>query len=102
MGKCHRVRVISKARVRQFVDKHPEASAAFFAFWLPTVQAAQWNGPADVRRTFNSADFVEDLTVFNVGGNKYRVIAYLHYRLRAVYLKAILTHDEYSKGAWKR
>jgi mRNA interferase HigB len=55
-----------------------------------------------VRRTFNSADFVGDLTVFDVGGNKYRVVGFVHYRRRIVYVKRVLTHKEYDKGAWKR
>ena len=55
-----------------------------------------------MRRTFNSADFVGDLTVFDVGGNKYRLVAFVHYRQRAVYIKRVLTHKEYDKGAWKR
>ena len=58
--------------------------------------------PQDLRRTFGTADFVEDLTVFNVGGNKYRVIAFVHYRRRAVYIKDVLTHREYDKGAWRQ
>ena len=61
-----------------------------------------WSTPADVRRTFNTADFVGDLTVFDVGGNKYRVVAFVHYRRRAVYIKHVLTHSEYEKGAWRR
>ena len=62
----------------------------------------EWKTPADVRRTFNAADFVGDLTVFDVGGNKYRVIAFVHYRRRAVFIKHVLTHQKYEKGAWKR
>jgi len=42
------------------------------------------------------------LTVFNIGGNKYRLIAFVHYRRKAVYIKRILTHKDYAKGAWKR
>ena len=63
-----------------------------------------WTGGplADVRRTFNSAAFVGDLTVFDVGGNKYRVVAFVHYRRRALFIKYVLTHREYDKGAWKR
>lgn len=50
----------------------------------------------------NTADFVGDLVVFDIGGNKYRLIAFVHYRQRAVYIKHILTHREYDKGAWKQ
>ena len=40
--------------------------------------------------------------MFNVGGNKYRVIAFVHYRHKAIYIKDVLTHKDYDKGAWKR
>jgi mRNA interferase HigB len=65
-----------------------------------------WTGGplADVRRTFNSADFVGDLTVFDVGGKQISSGRFrsLHYRQRVVYIKDVLTHKEYDKGAWKR
>jgi len=51
---------------------------------------------------FNTADFVGELTVFDIGGNKYRLIAFVHYRRRAVYIKWILTYKEDDKGAWKQ
>lgn len=70
--------------------------------WANAFEAAEGRNPGDVRRTFNAADFVGHLTVFDVGGNKYRVIAFVHYRRRAVYIKDVLTHKEYDKGAWKR
>jgi mRNA interferase HigB len=70
--------------------------------WANAVEAADWSTPTDVRRTFNSADFVGDLTVFDVGGNRFRVIAFVHYRRRAVFIKAVLTHREYDKGAWRQ
>jgi mRNA interferase HigB len=41
------------------------------------------------------------LTVFNVGGNNYRLIAYIDYRYRKVFIRAILTHAEYNRGGWK-
>lgn len=42
-----------------------------------------------------------DLTVFNVGGNKHRLIAFVHYLRQIVYIKHILTHEEYDEGVWK-
>ena len=67
--------------------------------WANATESADWAAPGDVRGTFNSADFVGEPTVFNVGGNRYRVIAFVHYRRKAVYVKAVLTHQEYGKGA---
>ncbi len=56
----------------------------------------------ELRATFASADFVNGLTVFNIGGNKYRLIAAIHYNRRKVFIRAVLTHEEYDRGKWKR
>jgi mRNA interferase HigB len=94
------VRVISRRAIRTFAELHPEALKPLL-HWANAVETVEWRTPGDVRRTFNTADFVGDLTVFDVGGNKYRVIAFLHYRRRTVYIKDVLTHREYDKGAWR-
>ena len=75
--------------------------AADVVHWANANKALDWRTPADVRRTFNSADFVGGLTVFDIGGNKYRLIAFVHYRRKAVYIKRILTHKDYGKGTWE-
>ncbi len=93
--------VISRRAIRKFAAGRPEALEPL-RHWANAIEAVEWRNPGDVRRTFNTADFVGDLTVFNVGGNKYRVIAFVHYRRNAVYIKNVLTHKEYDKGVWKR
>jgi mRNA interferase HigB len=70
--------------------------------WANAAQAAAWKNPGTLKADFGSADFVDDLTVFNVGGHKYRLIAFVHYRRQIVYIKQILTHEEYDEGKWKR
>ncbi len=56
----------------------------------------------ELRETFASADYVDGLTVFNIGGNKYRLIASIHYNRRKVYIRNVLTHAEYDREGWKR
>lgn len=56
----------------------------------------------EIRLTFPSADKVGDLVVFNIGGNKYRLIASIHFNRGKIYVRHILTHREYDKGAWKK
>ena len=56
---------------------------------------------AELRAMFPSADQVGKLTVFNVGGNKVRLVAAIHYNRRKVYIRAVLTHPEYDEGKWK-
>lgn len=55
---------------------------------------------ADLRRTFGSADKVGSLTVFNIAGNRFRLIAAVHYNRRRVYVRHVLTHADYDKGLW--
>ena len=93
--------MISRSALRDFAKQFPEALVPL-SHWAAVVESVAWLNPADVRRTFNSADFVGDLTVFDIGGNKFRLIAYLHFRRQIVFIKAVLTHKEYDKGTWKR
>lgn len=57
---------------------------------------------SNLRATFASADYVDGLTIFNMGGNKYRLIAAIHYNRRKVFVRSVLTHAEYDRGDWKR
>lgn len=56
---------------------------------------------AELRKTFGNADQVGKLTVFNIGGNKVRLIAAIHYNRRTIYIRAVMTHREYDEGKWK-
>lgn len=95
------MRIISKRRIREFAKRFPKAAEPL-KHWANAVQSAAWSDPGALKAGFGSADFVGDLTVFNVGGNKYRLIAFVHYRRQIVYIKRILTHEEYDEGEWKR
>jgi mRNA interferase HigB len=67
-------------------------------------RALKRHNPVDfveLRRLFPHADQVGGLTVFNIGGNKTRLIAAIHYNRRKVYIRAVLTHAEYDAGKWK-
>jgi len=57
---------------------------------------------AELRRVFSSADQVGKFTIFNIGGNKYRLIAAIHYNRKKVYIRHILTHAEYDLGRWNK
>jgi mRNA interferase HigB len=94
------LRIVSKRRIREFGKRFPKAAEPL-NHWANAVQAAGWKNPAALKSDFGSADFVGDLTVFNAGGNKYRLIVFVHYRRQIVYIKQILTHEEYDEGIWK-
>ena len=95
------MRVIGRRAIREFGERRPEGLGPLL-HWANVVESAKWTAPGDVRRSFNTADFAGESTVFDVGGNKYRLIAFVHYRRSAVHLKDVPTHKDYDKGAWKR
>jgi mRNA interferase HigB len=74
--------------------------------WAQTVQASVWTSLQEVRRTYPGADGVAVrsggiITVFNIGGNKYRLLTSIFYGSQRLYLIEFLTHAEYTKGRWK-
>jgi len=93
--------VIAKPALVEFWTKHPDATGPLAA-WYRTMESEIFPDFNALRRTFPSADDVDGLTVFNIGGNKYRLIAAIHYNRRKVFIRAILTHAEYDRGQWKR
>jgi mRNA interferase HigB len=92
--------VITRKRLNEFAHKHPETKNAL-AHWYQMVKQNNFNSFAELRSAFPSADQVDKLTVFNIGGNKVRLIAAIHYNRRKVYIRAILTHEEYDEDKWK-
>ena len=66
--------------------------------WVHVVGAAEWSRPTDIKEMFRSADIVaNERVVFNVGGNKYRLVAAIHYRGKRIYIRFIGTHAEYDR-----
>ena len=99
------MRVITLTRLREFWQLHSDAEGWLTA-WYAIARAAQWQSLIDVRQIYGHADPVKVrsgriVTVFNVCGNKYRMVVAIHYNTGLIYVLMLLTHDEYSKGAWK-
>jgi mRNA interferase HigB len=93
--------VIAKPALVAFWTRHPAAEGPLQA-WHAVMESEVFTDLNDLRRTFPSADYVDGLTVFNIGGNKYRLIAAIHYNRRKVYIRDVLTHAEYDRDGWKR
>jgi mRNA interferase HigB len=70
--------------------------------WYQTMERENFSDFNNLRETFASADYVDGLTIFNMGGNKYRLIASIHYNRHKVYIRNVLTHAEYDRETWKR
>lgn len=55
-----------------------------------------------VRQTFGSADYVDGFTIFDVGGNRYRIVAVIHYDKQRMYVRQVVTHAEYDRNHWRK
>ena len=92
--------IITRKRLNEFAQEHPESKTAL-AQWYVLVKRNDFSNLAELRATFPTADPVGKLTVFNIGGNKVRLIAAIHYNRKKIYIRAVLTHAEYDEGKWK-
>lgn len=93
--------IITRKRLLEFGKKHPESSLSLDA-WYRILKNTEISNFSELRRIFPSADKVGDLTVFNIGGNKIRLISAIHYNTQCIYIRYVLTHKEYDKGKWKK
>jgi mRNA interferase HigB len=93
--------VIAKPALIDFWTKHPDAQSPLQA-WYRLMENEVFRDFNDLRAIFASADHVDGLTVFNIGGNKYRLIAAIHYNRQKVHIRSVLTHAEYDRNTWKR
>ena len=94
------VRIISKAAITEFSKTHKDATESLL-HWHSATKRAAWKHLVDVRADFPHADAVDIFTVFNISGNKYRLVSVIKYRWQIVYIRHILTHAEYDEGKWK-
>jgi mRNA interferase HigB len=86
--------------LRQFWEEVPDSASALQR-WYRIVNETEYRSFVELRQTFPSADKVGDLIVFNIGGNKVRLIASIHFNRGKVYVRHVLTHEEYDRGTWK-
>ena len=94
------MRIIALRRLREFWARHSDAEASLRS-WYQVARQAHWQQFTDVRALYNSADQVGKFTVFNIAGNKYRLITVIHFNTGRVYVRRMLTHAEYNRGAWQ-
>ncbi len=89
--------VIAKRAINEFIEKYP-ASAKVMLEWYLKTKESDWANFADIRKVFGATDSAGNgLYVFNVGGNKYRLIARIIFRTRTVFIRFVGTHKEYDK-----
>ena len=95
-----RMHVITRRRLLEFSEKYSDAGEPLDR-WYRIVKHTDFESFADLRKTFPQADQVGRLIVFDIGGNKYRLITYIVYARKRIYIRNVLTHHEYDKGKWK-
>lgn len=86
--------IISLKALREFWLKHPAAERPL-RDWHSIIERTGFVDLNDLRQAFRSADYVPPYTIFNVGGNKYRIITMIRYALQRVYIRWVMTHEEY-------
>jgi mRNA interferase HigB len=92
------MRIIAKRTLRRFWETHPRGreAKAPLEVWHSTVERADWATPADVKTIFGDASVLKHgRVVFNIGGNKFRLVARINYPYRVVYIRFVGTHAEY-------
>jgi mRNA interferase HigB len=83
--------VISEKPLREFWAIYPDAERPLRA-WIKVAEHATWEKFADIRETYAKADQVGKFTVFDIGGNKFRLIVVVHFNRDKVYVRHVLTH----------
>jgi mRNA interferase HigB len=91
------MRIISRRALREFWERHPAAKAPLSA-WYRVVHLSTFSDFNALKGTFGSADDVAPYTVFDVGGNQFRIVAAIHYDRARLYIRSVFTHADYD--AW--
>jgi len=92
--------IISRKKINDFCAENSDAKEPLER-WYRIVKHSDFKSFSELRKTFPQADQVGKFTVFNIGGNKFRLIAYIIFSAKRIYIRHILTHAEYDKGKWK-
>ena len=100
IGAIPSMHIITRRRLNEFAHQHPTAKPGL-QHWYTVIKSQSFSSFSELKAIFPNADQVGRLTVFNIGGNNFRLIAAIHYNRQKVYVRAILTHAEYDRGRWK-
>ena len=89
--------VIARRTLDSFFKKHADSKGALLT-WYHKTKAATWTGPQDIKNEYPQASFLENnRVIFNIKGNRYRLVVNVSYKNKIVYVKWIGTHSEYNK-----
>lgn len=94
------MRVIAKRPLVKFWNLHPEAEKPL-RNWLTICKTTDFENFAQLKQTFRTVDKVGKFVVFDIGGNKFRLIVVVHFNRKRIYVRAVLSHEEYDQDQWK-
>ncbi|SKB78293.1 type II toxin-antitoxin system HigB family toxin [Luteibacter sp. 22Crub2.1] len=94
------MRVITNRRLAEFGSRHIDANEPL-QVWRKLLESRSYFGFSDMKSTFGAVDVVGDKHVFNIRGNRYRIVCGISYSTQICFIKALLTHSEYDEGKWK-
>jgi len=92
--------IITKKQLQAFWKKYPDSETSLKT-WYSITKKARWENLAETKADFSHADLVGVCTIFNIGGNKYRLITKIYYPNKKVLIRFVLTHAEYDKKNYK-
>ena len=91
------MRIITTKKLSDFWEKHRDVEGELKA-WIYEIEQRNWNSTQDVKHRFRTADFIPgNRVVFNIKGNRYRLIVCIHYNTGIIFIRFIGTHAEYDK-----
>jgi mRNA interferase HigB len=92
--------VISRRKLRHYCKEHADCCDALDD-WYVTASKSEWTNLLAVQTVYPKAESVSNFTIFNIKGNKYRLVVSINYERQVIYVKYVLTHAEYDKDYWK-
>lgn len=95
--------IIAETTLKQaYTEQYPDAQSSIEG-WIKFVRAQKWNSPADVMaKPIFSPSLVKNFVIFNISGNSYRLITYIDYEKKKVFIRDFLTHAEYDASKWRQ
>lgn len=92
--------IISRKKLKEFWETHKISKEPLTA-WYKIVHKTNYGNFSKLRETFPTADKVGKYIVFNIGGNKFRLVTVIHFERAKVYIREVLTHKQYDEEGWK-
>ena len=91
------MRIISRKKLREFWEHHSDARPSLEA-WFADVKQADWKTPNDIKTVYRNASIIaNNRVIFNIKGNKYRLVVVVQYTYKLVYIRFVGTHEEYDE-----